>query len=212
MQRMAEELKAIGKKAAVRQSIVILLIAAFTCIFFSFDLPVFLSAHRQLIAYITCALAAISLAITWKDAEKNSLLKEIEKICKTTSNPGATMARLEETWRDGLDLKPGRIDKEYIIYLNGTILKIIPLKNVVWVYDEISDDKYGYVYLFVCFDNNKYQSINFFNHDAPDMILNYISENCPDIATGHETEIEKLYDNKDMDGVRKYARAKRNRI
>ena len=218
MQSMAKELKARGNKTAVTRSICGLLGAALLFILFSlnvFKLPRDIIARWQFIAYIMCALVAIASTLNWVRAGKNSLLTGIKKFCDTTPNPEATMMRLEKTWKDGLDFNTGRIDNEYIIYLPGMTSKIIPLKNAVWVYKDVSKDfKTGvaYIHLFICFDNNEYQSIAFHNHDAINMILNYISENRPDIAVGHEKETEKLYNNKDMDGLRKYARAKRSRI
>ena len=186
-----------------------MVVAALVFSLFHFKLSPNISEHWRDVAYGTLGLVAIASFVNWLRAKNNSFFTGIEDFCKTTVNSEDTMRRLENTWEEGFDFKSGRIDKDYIICLLETSSKVISLENVVWVYKNVTRNMKTdatYVHLFVCFDNGKYQSAEFQNEDSVDAILKYISEDCPDIATGREKEIENLYNNKDMEGLKRYAR------
>ena len=162
--------------------------------------------------------------------------RAIEKFCATTENPQVTFAQLESTWKYGLapntlnEESMIRFSKEYIIVIVNSRIRIIPLKNVVWVYsikkrvkgnygetDELfSSFEDGKLYkhkknrLYVHFakDNSyfrkKYLIEKVNNIDAIGFIIDCISINCPNIATAYNKITKALWRNKDIDGLRAY--------
>ena len=209
---MFDELKQKGNKTAVTRSICGLIgSAGFIVIFFFnvFGLEPDAIERWKWIVVAMCTLAAIGSIMSWIRATNTSLMSGIDKFCKKTDNPTATMARLEKTWNEGLDFKSGRIDKEYIICLLGMRSKVIPLENAVWVYKHVSRNNGAvFVNVMVSFSNSETKSC-LLNEGAVDAILSYVMKNCPDIAVGYEKELEKLHHSKDMIGLKERAHDQR---
>ena len=214
MQDMFEELKSRGNNLAITRSIAGLVGSVLIFIIFYmniFRLPDDVLERWQTVALVMCALMFAASIINWVRFGNNSLYRGIENYCKKTPDPEATMKRLEKTWNDGLDIKKGKIDTEYIIGLLGMSSKVIPLEKAVWAYKKVTTGSgASSIVLFVCFSDGKYKSIIFNDHGPIDMVLEYILANCPWIAVGYNKETEKLEKNKDMDGFRKYAQTQRS--
>ena len=209
---MFEELKQKGHKLAVRSSILGLIgIIAFVAIyiFYVSGFEPEAAERWKWIMIIMCTLSVIGPALNLRRATSVSLMENIKRFCDESVNPDATMARIEKTWGEGVDFQSGRIDNEYIICLFGMRSKVIPLENAVCAYKYISRSNGAMlVHLRVYFSNSKMESC-LLNEGAVDTILSYIKKNCPDIATGYTKEMEKLYDNKDMSGLKELAHTQR---
>jgi len=132
--------------------------------------------------------------INWRKAKSGNCVKKVEKYCAQTPNPEATMARLEQTWRDGGNIGIGKIDPAYIIAVRDYNVKIISLEGVTGVgkHDGMTTFQGGgargnirtYSVVFM-YKDGKSKSLNLdMNANAADLIINYISQNCPEIVIG----------------------------
>ena len=142
---------------------------------------------------------------------KGNPMKEIEKFCDNAHNPRAMMERLEKVWQEGANYGSFRLDAEYIIYTSGMKATVIPLKGAALAYKEV-DRASGAVFVIL---NVRYIDGEWNKHNMSDgevgTILDYIMENCRDIAVGENKETNALWREKDMDGLMVYARAQRAR-
>ena len=190
----------------------------FICFLNVFGLRSDVIVRLQPFAYMLCALMVVACVVHLVRASNTSLIKGIENFCKKTAYPDAMMARLERTWNSGLDFKAGRIDHEYIICLIGMHSKVIPLGNAVLAYKYVTRSGHAqFVNLMVAYNDGNTQSCKFDNQGIVDTILKYILDKCADIAVepkavyglGSPTETEELFNSKDMNGLRRYARAQR---
>jgi hypothetical protein len=213
---MFEELKKIGITTATQRATCGLLAAGglFAIFFFNiFGVEGNARVSFMWVTVVVCSLVTVSSIANLAMAANTNLMKGIEKYAQKSPDPHAAMVRLESTWREGLDFKSGRIDKEYIICLQGMRSIVIPLENAVWVCKRAARN---YTYstaleiMMVCFRDGKPQSCRL-QGDAISMIFSHIMENCPHIAVGHENKLEKLYQQKDLQGIREYARIQRAR-
>jgi len=122
------------------------------------------------------------------------------------------MICLEETWRDGFDFGMGRVCSEYLIHQSLLLTTVVSLRNTAWVY-KTSDNK-AHELISVNFNlisgSRMYnvQTLTF-RHDAADLMMNFLFENCPDIALGFDGQLDDLCYNQDMDGLRNYAHTQR---
>ena len=209
---MFDDLKATGNKIASRRLIFGLVAVALAFILFHFNVFKLSPDAIRLwlvFTYGMFALTVVTSIVDWGRAKNNNVFKGIEKFCNATANPEETMTRLEKTWKEGFDFKMGRIDKDYIIYIPGVSSEVISIKTVVWAFKK--KIKASCVYLVLYFEERNHRMVEFNNGIFVDTILDYISKNCPDIAIGREEEIENLYKNKDMEGLKRYARAMRKK-
>jgi hypothetical protein len=121
-----------------------------------------------------------------------------------------------------------RFGREFIIIITGLKINIIPLKNAVWVYSIrkkvkkhsnkkiiFLDSKNGAYYihkynrLYIHFADGKrekYPLTSVEDIDTIDFIIGCVSLNCPEIAVGYSKEAKALWKNKDIGGLRAYAR------
>ena len=211
---MLEELKKNVNKTAISRSICGLLGAGVFSVFIFFNLfglDAAALARWRWIALSMCALVAVASAANWVRAAGNSPAKDIEKFCKSTISPKAAMARLEKTWHEGTRFKTVRMDSEYIICIVGMRAYVIPLKDVFWAYKYLSRTSgIEYARFEVVLQDEKRHSFKL-NHDQAviDAIIHHITENCPSVITGYSDEMEKLYRQKDMMGLRQYALLKK---
>ncbi|MCL2045251.1 MAG: hypothetical protein FWG88_02555 [Oscillospiraceae bacterium] len=151
--------------------------------------------------------------------------KDIDKYCRKTKNPVETFAELEKTWKDGtkVELKipviqtpltkggevtqllPICIDNEYLIMLAGIKVRIIPLKNAVWVYS----DKQNKLEIFYA-QGDKYEQKKFTLKTSynTSIVVDIINHYCPDIFAGQNNTAKNLWNNKDIAGLRELARKK----
>lgn len=160
---------------------------------------------------------AISLAILWRKIKENPekvFVKSLARYADTTQNPDATLERLKKTWETGEQLRDWcRMDSEYIIdCMNGPCYaNVIPVQEVVWAYKTVTRVDVvikGNTTLNVRYANHKGGSISI-SEKTVDYILQRFMEKYRDIAVGHNREVEKLYLNKDMVGLKEYARQQR---
>ncbi|MDR3295074.1 MAG: hypothetical protein LBT26_04485 [Clostridiales Family XIII bacterium] len=212
---MFEDLKAKGNKTAAQKSVLGLVSAAL--VFAIFQLNVFGFGAEAYVRWKpivpwACAFVAVVCIINWIRAIGASGVKQIQKFCAKTPNPDAVMARLEQTWRNGLDFKAGRMDTEYLIITpDGFKVKVIPLKGIVWVYkDIVKSSNARYVYIRLEYKDEKARKHNFgLNDSAADRIMAYIMENCPGVAVGHDEERKRMFKAKDWHGLQENARIQR---
>ena len=210
---MFEDFQQKGNKTAVMRSTCGLIgsIGFFIIFFFNvFGLEASAAESFTWPVLVLCAGAAIASVVNLIRAANVSLMNGVEKYCKNTDNPNATMERLKKVWNEGFDVGAGRIDPEYIILTLGMRSKVIPLGNALWAYKKVTRQQRGPVFshLFVCYDNRKYHSASL-KSDAIDAITGYIYKNCPNVAVGYAKELDKFYSQKDVQGFGKYAVAQR---
>ena len=186
-------------------------------------------AYLPFLPFITVCGLVIFLIRTIKPNAK----KSVELFCSKTDNPQETFKRLEHTWEHGTvfvqnqangiptEQLPFRIDKEYLIGIMGFWLnvKIIPFRNAVWVHAGKSDKETGisdqlYIYSVKdgVYSRRKYKIKPIANVHLTEGILDYIVDNCPNIAVGKYKEAKNLWNNKDIDGLRDFAKSNRLRI
>ena len=156
---------------------------------------------------------------------KPNAKKDIDEYCKKTNNPAETFTELEKTWKDGtkVELKipviqtpltkggeitqllPICINNDYLIMLAGIKVKVIPLKNAVWVYS----DKQNKLEIFYAqgdkYEQKKYTLKTSYNTSVMVDIINHY---CPDIFAGQNNTAKNLWNNKDIAGLRELARKK----
>lgn len=158
-----------------------------------------------------------SLVPLWRksreDPEK-TFVKSLMRYADTTQNPQETLERLKRTWESGEQLRDWcRMDEEYIIdCINGPCYaNVIPVQEVVWAYKTTARVE-GVIKtntsLMVRYANQKGGTISI-SEKTVDYILQQFMEKEPNIVVGHSREVEKLYQKKDMAGLKEYARQQR---
>ncbi|MCL2086269.1 MAG: hypothetical protein FWH05_01585 [Oscillospiraceae bacterium] len=186
-------------------------------------------AYLLFLPFITiCGLVICIMRTIKPNAEKG-----IKLFCNKTDSPQETFRRLEQTWEHGTafvqnqangtltEQLPIRIDRDYLIGIMGFWLnvKIIPFENAVWVHagkpdkeTGIADRLYIYSVKDSIYSRKKYKIKPMANVDLTEGILDYIVDNCPNIAVGKYKEAENLWNNKNIDGLREFAVGNRSRI
>ena len=207
---MRDDLKAAGKKSRGRLSYIGFALAALLAFFFITDQDGSLAKYRN-IALPGIAVYVAFMAYGLVKTNRNDMMRGIEKFCSESANPEATMERLEKVWSDGHNFLSGRMDKDYIILLiaRGLTSYVYPLKNVVRAYKYISyNGAVKTASLCLVFDNGKEED-NQLGEAMVDTVLGHLWTDNPDIAIGNEKEAIRLHKNKDIDGLRAYARQQR---
>lgn len=217
-----------SNKRMIIMAVLMLLIGAIMFIFISFNLlgfgdslskgsgikPDDMKLYGEFFCIFTVILA---LAIIWRKMKENPekvLVKSLKRYANTMQDPDAVLERLKKTWETGEQLRYWcHMDDEYIIdCMNGPCYaNVIPVKEVVWAYKTVT--RTGAVIktnstLFVHYANHKSGSISI-SENTIDYILQQFTEKNRDIAVGHNSQVEKLYFNKDMAGLREYAHQQR---
>jgi len=117
---MKKELKMRGIDIAIQRSLFTLPLLA-----------IFLSADDDVFLRIFIAIISTYLIWSWLNAITGGILRGINRYCKQTENPEATMKSLEDAWRDGIALKRSRMDNNFVIlYPSGMRTKVIPIADV----------------------------------------------------------------------------------
>ena len=208
---IAEDLKRIRRKDAAKR-----LCFAVAAVVIMLALLLFLGsgAFRELPAlkwlfWGACILIPIGVIRVLIIVNKGNPMKEIEKFCNDSHDPGAMMERLEKVWREGVNYGSFRLDAEYIIYASGMKTAVIPLKGAVLTYKEV-DRASGavFVILNVRYGDGQWNK-HHMNEGEVNTILRHVMENCRNIAVGENKETNALWREKDMDGFRVYARNQR---
>jgi hypothetical protein len=211
---MLEELKQRGRKYGTKRSLIGIIVFLFIAALCYSNVARFgvIPATWPWFLPGVGLLIIIAVARNWLKVSGGSITKGIEKFCQKTPNPEATMARLEQTWRDGLDLIDGRIDSEYIIFADKLASAVLPLENAVWAYkNTVSRNGVKHLFsLIIYYKDGKLEPSLVFNYAGPvDKALGYILERCPHIAVGYDKETEKLRKDRNIAGFQEYALAQR---
>jgi hypothetical protein len=228
---MIEEIDQIVKKEN-RKLFFSMVLGTIVCLFFLYAIFLQMSTNTSVIVMPVLALGSfITIPAAIKCLFRMIIMntrRSIEKFCNKTANPKTTLDRLGKTWKYGesFGLPSIRIDKEYIIILTAlmgamTAVKIIPLKYVVWIHSnerkaKRSESKNVLNVFFNAqftdshpYSHKKYTIVNSDNIDIAKSIVRYISVHYPDIAVGDRKEPGAFLQNKDLDGLRAYARKRR---
>ena len=192
---------------------------------------------EELLGYVLIApfVTVCGLVTCFIRAIKPNAKKIVKRFCRKTDDPEDTFKQLEQTWEHGavfahnlasgrdlvIDKLPIRIDKNYLIGVIGFWIKvkIIPFENAVWIHagkpdkeTGISDTLYVYSVKDDRFRRKKYKIKPPENVDLIEGILDYIVDNCPDIAVGNYKEAKDFWKNGDTDGLKNFAKGNRSRI
>lgn len=168
----------------------------------------------------SASILILSLAALWrkiKEDPEKVFVKSLTRYAGTTQHPEATLERLKKTWESGEQLRDWcRMDEEYIIEcINGPgYANVIPVQEVVWAYKTVTRvDAVIKTDTRLCmrYENRKGGSISI-SGKTVDYILQQFMEKHRNIAVGHNREVEKLYLEKDMMGLKEYARRQRTGI
>ena len=161
---------------------------------------------------VACVFSLI-MGLIFKFSSANRAKKALERFCSKTPNPAATMARLEQTWRNGMDFVSGRIDNEFIITLIRGTVNIVSLQQAVWVYGAKQSMNFipMSANLFVRSREGKTQCLGLsgFHGKRLDMLLSYIFDKCPNIVVGNGADYAKLFKAKNWDELINRARYQR---
>lgn len=165
---------------------------------------------------IYCAFVGITPLLGLPGALANTPLKSLKKYAQTTEDPDAVLKRLQETWKNGYQLRSWcRMDERYLItFINGTYANVVPIKDVVQAYKRVA--RFNFVIkvhtsLEVRYANQKPGSVPL-SEAVIDYILQQFMEKHHDIAVGNNHDVEELYCQKDMAGLKEYARQQRKTI
>ena len=130
-----------------------------------------------------------------------------------SDEPDAMMKRLEKTLHMGFNFNVGKICDEYIIHRSMLRTRVIPLKNVVWAYKTSDGQAHEKVGVNINLDSGpgmyNVQSL-LLKHSDAELMLNYIWENCPNVAIGFDEHLNDLCFAQDFEGLKKYAQTQRN--
>lgn len=211
---MQEDLKARGNKTAIRRAVAGLIggIGLFAMFYLNiFGISEETYARWKWIGLGALALVVIASAVNLARATGASGMTKIKKYCAGTPNPDATMARLEQTWRNGLDFKQGRIDTEYVIMSDGLATKVIALQNAIWAYKYVAKvNNVNSVFVCLEYREGKSQRCSLGLHDsAADQIVAYFMHHCPSVSVGYDKEREQMFKAKDWNGLLENARTQR---
>lgn len=139
-------------------------------------------------------------------------MKSLEKYAKKTGHPEATLERLKESWRNGYAIRKWcHMDDAYIItFINGTYANVVLIEDVVWAYKTVTRMNFikTGATLFLRYANQKSASITV-SEAVIDILLQQLMEKHRDIVVGHNREVETLYRQKDLAGLKEYARQQR---
>jgi hypothetical protein len=211
--KMLEELKQRGGKFGVKRSLIgilgILVIASL-CYLDVFGLGA-IPAILPWFLPVAGGLVILGSVRNWVKVSRGSITKGIEKFCKKTPDPAATMAQLEKTWRAGFDFTVGRMDDKYIIFVDRFASAALTFENAVWVWKSVWWNKgINYYKLMVYYNNGELEQSLVFTDPTPiDRITEYVFAHFPYIAVGENKETEKLRKEKNMSGFKEYALAQR---
>lgn len=210
---MIDELNQRKKKIGNRYFITCLIVAAVPLGLFAFirfhDGEGLILPICGVVFTVSIVLGVIRMVSSRIDAGK-----KIRKFCDKTPDPVATMARLEQTWRDGLDFKYGKMDSEFIIVQVNFRTSVISLRDAVWVYGIRQSVNFipSGTYLYVHYKEAKRRTVSLSGIRAKylDMILTYVYSNCPHIYVGNDFAIAKIYRTKNWDELLRYAQMQRS--
>ena len=212
MQDMFSEMKKVVKWPAILRSVL-----AFFCALFFWMID-FVHWFVSVFSVFSFALSAVLLIRVLAGSVTNGINKYLSK----QTNPDAARKRLEETWKNGLRFKTGRIDTAYIISISRFLSsKVVPLQDVVWVYVQTMNGGFVPVsgsvlaparnikFLCVWYADGSCVTLSPESKGGIYTIWDYIRVNCPDVALGDTKEARRLYNAKEIHNLREYAHTQR---
>lgn len=151
--------------------------------------------------------------------------KGIKDFCNRAANSEAMMARLEQTWHNGIRAKVFRMDMEYIIWERDMRSAVIPLKDVLWVnfarfptvyylskrlttrlINERGDWWFGSnlfsARLIVYYNDGDMRFYKSHGYATGD-VYRHLKKNCPGIVLDRDERLAKLWIDNDIEGMKK---------